>query len=160
VIPSARAGNVSTGALLNADWVCIHPDPRLSGPVSDINVAQLKMAPTSVKVIGKMTEFTWTKFQLTTVRGTYTGVAIQVFKGNKNFSRKFLKIKNVNTEQRISFSAIVPTKDISQSVLGITIQNPNDSTSGGSCIPRSVYQEMLPKEMPAPPMPETMTVTK
>jgi hypothetical protein len=160
VIPPAGAGNFSTGALLNSDWVCIHPDPKSSGPISDINVAQLKMAPTTVKVVGKMTEFTWTKFQLTIVRGTYTGVSIQVFKGHQNFSRKFLRIKNVNTEQRINFTAKVPTKDVSQSVLGITIQNPMDETSSGACIPQSVYEGMLPKEFPAPPMPETMTVTK
>jgi hypothetical protein len=142
---AVQASDFNIGALPNKQWTCIKNDTKNTGPISDMKVAELEMAPTSTKVKGSSTTFTYTKFKLNASRGNYTQVALSVFKPSKTLKQSFIDIKNINTEQKINFSVTVPTKEISKISLGITIQNLSDKSSLAGCMPNKVYQGLLPK---------------
>jgi len=143
---AVEATNFSTGALLNAEWSCIKPEPKVKGPISDTKVAELKMAPTSVKAKNSLTTLQYTKFKLMPITGSYTMVSLQVFSEKKTYKQSFIKIKDTKSEQKINFSVQVPTSEMNKIVLNITIQNPSDKSSVASCIPNKVYQDLLPKK--------------
>jgi hypothetical protein len=142
---AVHASDFNIGALPNKQWTCINNDTKNTGPISDMKVAELEMAPTSTKVKGSSTTFTYTKFKLNASRGNYTQVTLSVFKPSKTLKQSFIDIKNINTEQKINFSVTVPTKEISKISLGITIQNLSDKSSLAGCMPNKVYQGLLPK---------------
>ena len=153
--PVVTAGNFSTGALLNSEWTCINPNSKASGPLSDSKVAELKMAPTSMRTKNSFTLLQFNKFKLTAQQGKYSVVALSVFKGTKTYKQSFIKIKTNSEEQKIDFLVQVPTSEMSKIVFGITIQNPADKKMVGTCIPNSVYQKLLPVVSPPPPMPDS-----
>lgn len=142
----AEAGNFSMGALLNAEWTCIKPDPKVKGPISDSKVAELKMEPTSVTEKNSLTTLQYKKFKLMPMKGSFTLVGLQVFSDKKTYKQSFIKLKDTQSEQKINFSVQVPTSEMSKIVLNITIQNPSEKLSSASCIPNNVYQGLLPKK--------------
>lgn len=148
--PTAEGGNFSTGALLNSHWTCI--DPRLSngGTISETKIAELELEPTSVKKGKTYTTVTFTKFNLKSSKGLFTAVSFSVFKGTKIFKQSLIPLNPIDGVQQINFSATVPTKEIKEIVLNITIQDPKYSKIGASCIPTSVYRKMLPNQMSTP----------
>lgn len=145
VATGAAASNFSTGALLNAEWTCIKPDPKNAGPISDVKVAELTMSPTSVKKQGTLTNLQYTKFELRPIKGSYSLVALSVFQGTKTYKQAFVKLVNTSAPQKINLSVQVPTAQMSKTVLNITIQNPSDKSSVATCIPNKVYKDLLPK---------------
>ena len=145
VASGAAASNFSTGALLNAEWTCIKPDPKNAGPISDVKVAELTMSPTSVKKQGTLTNLQYTKFELRPIKGSYSLVALSVFQGTKTYKQAFVKLVKTSAPQTINFSVQVPTAHMSKTVLNITIQNPSDKSSVATCIPNKVYKDLLPK---------------
>jgi hypothetical protein len=155
----AQAGNFATGALLNKNWTCIRTDPSTVGPISDSKRAELILYPSSVTRKNGTTTLTYTKMQLSFTTGKFTLIAIQVFQGHKVYKRSFIKIKSIQSEQKISFSVQVPTAEMSKIVFNLTVQNPPNTSTAASCIPTSEYEKMLPVDMPRPPVGETPTTT-
>ncbi len=140
-----EASNFSTGALLNAEWTCINPNIKVQDQVGSTKVADLKMAPTSVKAKNSLTTLQYSKFTLIPSKGKYTAVSLLVFAGKKTYKRALLQLADTQSEQKINFSVQVPTSQISKIVLNITIQNPDDKSSIATCIPNKAYQELSPK---------------
>jgi hypothetical protein len=147
---TTATANFSVGALLNSQWTCIDPKLSSGGPISDIKVAELEFAPTTIKKDKTFTTVTFTKFKLKSSKGLFTAVALGVFTQTKTYKQSFIPIRPIDGVQKINFSVKVPTKEIKEIVLNITIQNPKNQKVGGSCIPTSVYTNMLPTPTPTP----------
>ncbi len=147
---SASASNFSTGALLNSQWTCINPNLSNRGPISESKVAELEFAPTTIKKDKTYTTVRFTKFNLKSSNGLFTAVSLAVFNQSKTYKRSFITLKPIDGVQKIDFSAKVPTKEIKDIVLNITIQDPKNRKVGGSCIPTSVYMGLLPVTRPNP----------
>jgi hypothetical protein len=145
---SAQAANFSVGALLNSQWTCIDPNQSTNGPINEIKVAELVFAPTTVKKDKTFTTVTFTKFNLQSSKGLYTLVALAVFTRTKTYKQAFIPIKPIDGVQKLNFSVKVPTKEIKEIVLNISIQNPKNQKVGGSCIPTKVFEGMLPISTP------------
>jgi hypothetical protein len=146
----AEGSNFSTGALLNSQWICINPNLSTSGPISERKVAELEFAPTTVKKDKSVTTVTFTKFNLKSSNGLFTAVALQVFNTKTTYKRSFIPLKPTDGVQKINFSVKVPTKEIKNIVLNITIQDPKNRKVAGSCIPRSAYTGLLPSQTLVP----------
>ena len=145
---TAASSNFSTGALLNSQWTCM--DARLStgGPISEQKFAELELAPTTVKRDKTFTTVTFTKFNLMSSDDSFTRVVLEVFKGAKTYKRSFITLKSVDGVQKINFSVKVPTKEIKEIVFNVSIQSSRNPKVGGACIPNSVYNDLLPKNVP------------
>lgn len=156
----AQSSNFSMGALLNSQWTCIDSNKSTNGPISEIKVAELEFAPTTVKKDKTFTTVTFTKFNLKSSKDLYTVVALAVFTQKKTYKQAFIPIKPIDGVQKLNFSVKVPTKEIKEIVLNITIQNPKNQKVGGSCIPTSVYTKMLPITLPTPTPTPTLTPTE
>lgn len=141
---TAEGSNFSTGALLNSQWTCIKAWPSTSERLSDTKVAELEFAPTTVKRDKSSTTVTFTKFNLKSSKGLYTAVSLAVFNQTKTYKRSFIPLKPLDGVQKINFKVKVPTKEIKDIVLNISIQDPKNRKVGAACIPTSVYQEFLP----------------
>jgi hypothetical protein len=144
----AHAQNFSTGALFNSQWTCINQKFSNGGLISETKVAELKFSPYSRSTKNSITTVKFNKLNLTILRGSYTKINLLVFDTKKTYTRSMLNIKNQDGEQKVSFSTQVPSGKINQIVFNITIQNLVDRDSAASCIPTSVYQDLLPPTQP------------
>ena len=118
---SASASNFSTGALLNSQWTCINPNLSNRGPISESKVAELEFAPTTIKKDKTYTTVRFTKFNLKSSNGLFTAVSLVVFNQSKTYKRSFITLKPIDGIQKIDFSAKVPTKEIKDIVLNLSL---------------------------------------
>jgi hypothetical protein len=143
--PIASANNFSTGALLNSDWTCINPTKTKMKSIAESKVAELKLAPSSVTRKGPNTIVNFNRLNLSKESGSYQSITLSVFEKTKTYKRVNLKINDVDGEQKISFSVQVPTARIEKIVFNVSIQEAKVKVAAASCIPNSVYEDLLPK---------------
>lgn len=146
--PIASASNFSTGALLNSDWTCINPTNSQMKSIAESKVAELKLAPSSVIRKGPNTIVNFTRLNLSKVSGSYSLISFSVFEKTKTYKRLNSKIKDIEGDQKISFSVQVPTARIGKIVFNVSIQEAKFKSAGAACIPTSVYNDLLPKNRP------------